>query len=67
MLKTLTIDLEKEYRLRIEDKDEIKISFFKDVYKQAFDQVKDIVNWSNKNINPEKEEILLRKFENTII
>ena len=62
MLKTLTIDLDKEYRLRIENSEEIKISFFKDVYEQAFDQVKNIVVWSNKSLEKKDLRIFSREF-----
>lgn len=47
MKKTLTIDLENDYKLRIESKEELEKSFFKDIYIQAFKQVAGIVKWTN--------------------
>ncbi len=61
MAKLLTIDLEKEYKLRIEDSTEIKTSFFKDMYKQAFDQVENIVKWSKESIDDPNKEIFSRE------
>jgi len=48
MIKTLSIDLAKEYRLRIEEKDDLAQSFFSDIYKQTFEQVKGIVKWTKE-------------------
>lgn len=61
MSKKLTIDLEKEYKLRIEDFNEIKTSFFKDVYKQAFEQVKNIEKWSKDSNKETNKEIFSRE------
>jgi len=54
MSKVLSIDLDKEYRLKIESASEIQNSFFKDVYKQAFEQVLNIVKWSEVSKTEQK-------------
>ena len=47
--KTLTIDLNEEYKIKIEKPSELSDSFFKDIYKKAAGAVIDIIAQTEKN------------------
>ena len=50
-MSTLTIDLAKEYKLKIENPDELSKSFFKDVYLKAATQVAEIAKWTGESLS----------------
>lgn len=61
--KTLNIDLEQDYRLRIETLEEIENSFFKDIYRYAFRQVARIVKWTKDSKNEDTSDFKRESLE----
>ena len=47
--KILTIDLSEEYKIKIENPDRLKGSFFEDIYIKAADAVEDIIEQTEKS------------------
>ncbi|HET6556768.1 MAG TPA: hypothetical protein VFG54_05600, partial [Prolixibacteraceae bacterium] len=48
--KTLTIDLSEEYKIKIEEPEELEKSFFADIYKNAANAVREIIIQTEKKI-----------------
>ncbi len=48
-MKTLKIDIAKEYKLIIEEPEELKDSFFKGIYEKAAEQVAEVVIWAKSS------------------
>lgn len=47
---TLVIDLSEEYKIKIEDPDKLKGSFFEEIYLKAADAVDDIIGQTEKTL-----------------
>jgi hypothetical protein len=63
MKSILTIDLKKDYRLKIENKDQIQESFFKEIYLQAAEQAANVAIWTKNYLTPDKDSEIKSDFQ----
>jgi len=59
--KTLTIDLSEEYKIKIEDPNKLKGSFFEEIYLKAADAVDDIIEQTDSNKKMDKNDPFLNE------
>ena len=58
---TLVIDLSEEYKIKIEEPDKLKGSFFEEIYLKAADAVADIIEQTDRNKKTDKNDPFLNE------
>lgn len=60
---TLTIDLNEEYKIKIEDADKLSSSYFKEIYERAGKAAEDILTKSNRSEKSVEQKLFARQKE----